>query len=140
MFEDPFPCFVDTNEDEEQFIQNFFRELHGEDYGERDGDSVDGLLRRWSRLPIVLRKGWTGGMDSYMARLGTRSVLQDLIDVSPPSLRRKIEVVVSPIDEEFKALTSERSTPIIDYYCDNPQHWWHFREPIPQEGVNLWES
>ena len=107
---------------EAQIIDNI---LHNFSNKARYSFTLSQLVDKWSRFVSDLERGYFFTIYDYQNDLSTREILQEIIEMVPESIQKKIIRELLPIDERFKHLTLEIPYPILGSY----QGWWWYRIP-----------
>ncbi len=90
--------------------------------------TLHSLLSKWKEFVIAVVQGYDDSVYEYTNDLSVRDLLQSIIDNCPLALRQKIYSVINNYDERFKAVTIEKSEPILKSKT-NHSYWWWYRVP-----------
>jgi hypothetical protein len=84
-------------------------------FSERAGYRItlDSLLSRWSYFIGQCEKGYEDCLDEYTNDLGTRELLQEVIEKVTPHLAAKLKAHLVEKDRRFIEATEEISTPLL---------------------------
>lgn len=119
---------IDLTEGEKRFIAPI--EKH---FSERAQFTItlDTLLNDWDNLCDELQDKYHLGWEDYLNDLDGRHLLQEIVDSSPAALARKINSLLNPIDDNFKAVTMEDRWNLVPIGFKQKGGWWYTR--IPRE-------
>jgi hypothetical protein len=94
--------------------------------------TAETLLATWIALIQEVESGYAGSIDDYANDLASRDHLQELIRIAQPSLRSKLEEVLEPWDERFRASTTDDGGRALSRFFNIKDGWWWQR--APREG------
>ena len=91
--------------------------------------SLNGLLQKWTTFVGQVELGYTDNVYEHANDLSARGLLMELIAASPVSVQGKMEPVLRPWDERFRAATEETAHALLPGMDEQPRAWWWFRLP-----------
>jgi len=89
--------------------------------------TLEQLITEWEQLASTLKRCYPFSIYDYQNDISIRDLLQEIVEQAPSSIREKIIRTISPLDEQFKQLTYEISSPLLEGI--NPHYWWWYRLP-----------
>jgi hypothetical protein len=120
--------FSELADDELEVVRRF-NERFG---GRKRPVDAETLFGGWTSFVAELENGYRGTVDDYANDLGTRDLLEELIGDSPPSLRKKLQSALEPLDERFGRATVDVDGTALSQFFNLSDGWWWRR--APREG------
>ena len=88
------------------------------------------LLGRWRRVVEAVETGYRLGIYDYRNDLTIREIIARILDRINAKLRRKVENMLTPLDERFNQASYVADNAVFPgALARNPDAWWYTRLP-----------
>ncbi len=89
---------------------------------------IENNLHKWFRTVHEVGTDYEEPTE-YLNDLSSRSILHEVLEKSPPELRKKVEAVLAPYDQQFIDFTVECQVPITEDPKTDKAMFWCWRIP-----------
>ncbi|HEY7269355.1 MAG TPA: hypothetical protein VH951_05980 [Dehalococcoidia bacterium] len=98
--------------------------------------NIEYLVRSWTHFVDEVESGYKLTIYDYTNDLSKREILHELSEAVGPTLSARLEEVLRPVDERFRAASRALSRPVSRRECDEVL-WWNFLIPTELHGELL---